>query len=141
VKLQDFILKHDGVHVDWDGSFGAQCVDLARYYFAEVCGLKRQPAGVSGAKDFYRNFEKDPVLVGNFDKIPNTPELVPKSGDIVIWDKTPGNPYGHIAVFIRGDVQSFSSFDQNLPTGAPCGLVHHTYQNVLGFLRFRGKAA
>jgi hypothetical protein len=141
MKLQEFIRVYSGKHLDWDGAFGAQCVDEARFYFAEVCGLCRQPAGVVGARDFYLTFEKDPVLTGNFAKIPNTPEFVPAPGDVVIWDKSPTNPYGHIAIFVRGNVQSFDSFDQNLPTGAPCGIVHHTYQNVLGFLRFRGKAA
>jgi hypothetical protein len=135
MTLQDFILRHEGIHVDWDGAFGAQCVDLARFYFQEVCGLEKQPVGVVGARDFYLNFEKDPVLTKYFEKIPNTPEFVPKRGDVVLWDGTKGNPYGHIAIFVRGDVNAFNSFDQNLPAGAPCGIVHHTYSNVLGFLR------
>jgi hypothetical protein len=139
--LRDFVYAYRDKHLDWDGKFGCQCVDAARYYFAEVCGLKQQPAGVKGARDFYLNFEKDPVLVEHFEKIPNTPEFIPKPGDIVIWDKTPGNPYGHIAIFFNGDVKAFNSFDQNLPSGAPCGIVRHTYQNVLGFLRPKKKVA
>jgi hypothetical protein len=140
MTLQDFIYAYNGKHLDYDGEFGCQCVDEARYYFAEVCGLKDQPAGVVGARDFFLQYEKDPVLKKYFDKIPNTPEFVPDPGDIVIWDKTPGNIYGHIAIFISGDVRAFNSFDQNLPAKAPCGIVHHTYSNVLGFLRPR-KAA
>jgi hypothetical protein len=135
MKLKEFIGKYDGKYLDWDGAFGAQCVDQARFYFSEVCGLERQPAGVVGAKDFYLLFEKDPVLKGNFQKIPNTPEFVPKPGDVVIWDKSKTNPYGHIAIFVEGDVRSFDSLDQNLPAGSACRLVHHTYSNVLGFLR------
>jgi hypothetical protein len=104
-----------------------------------VCGLQKQPAGVAGAKDFYLNFEKDPVLTAHFKKIPNTPELIPELGDIVIWNKTKTNPYGHIGIFYRGNVNAFSSFDQNLPTGAACHIVQHTYTNVLGFLRFHAK--
>ncbi|MDR2663191.1 MAG: CHAP domain-containing protein, partial [Treponema sp.] len=107
----------------FDGTFGAQCVDEARFYFREVCGLEKQPAGVIGARDFYLHFEKDPLLVKNFAKIPNTPEFVPSPGDLVIWDKSSRNRYGHIAVFVRGDVRSFDSFDQNLPAGSPCHLV------------------
>jgi hypothetical protein len=139
--LQAFISKHKGNYLDWDGSFGAQCVDLARFYFSEVCGLKKQPAGVVGAKDFYLNFEKDPVLTEYFEKIPNTPKFVPLPGDVAIWDKTPGNSYGHIAIVVTGNVQSFSSFDQHLPKSAPCRIVHHTYKNVLGFLRPKEKGA
>jgi hypothetical protein len=135
MTLQDFIDRYDGKHLDWDGAFGTQCVDEARFYFSEVCKVAKQPAGVVGAKDFFLNFDKDPVLRENFIKIENTPDLVPKPGDIVIWDKTAANPYGHIAIFVKGDVQSFDSFDQNLPTGSACHIVHHTYKNVLGFLR------
>jgi len=135
MKLEGFLEKYNEQHLDWDGAFGAQCVDEARFYFSEVCGLTKQPDGVLGAKDFFLNFENDPVLRENFIKIKNTPDLVPMPGDVVIWDKTAGNPYGHIAIFVRGDVQSFDSFDQNLPTGSACHIVHHTYTNVLGFLR------
>jgi cell wall-associated NlpC family hydrolase len=137
MNLNKFIKTYDGRYLDWDGRFGCQCVDVARYYFAEVCGLKTQPAGVVGAKDFYADFEKDPVLKARFIRIPNTPTFVPQPGDVVVWDGTGGNPYGHIGIFVRGDVRAFDSLDQNLPAGAPCGVVHHTYQNVLGFLRPR----
>jgi hypothetical protein len=140
MKLDEFVRTYDGRYLDWDGQFGAQCVDEARFYFREVCGLKTQPAGVVGARDFFLKYDKDPVLIENFEKIPNTPEFVPAPGDVVLWDGTKGNPYGHIAIFVSGDVRAFNSFDQNLPSGAPCGIVHHTYNNVLGFLRPR-KAA
>jgi N-acetylmuramoyl-L-alanine amidase len=141
VNLQEFVRQYDGKHLDWDGQFGAQCVDEARFYFREVCGLEKQPAGVIGARDFYLNFDRDQVLKENFIRIPNTPDLLPLPGDVVVWDKSPRNPYGHVAVFVRGDVRAFDSFDQNLPTGSPCHLVHHTYSNVLGFLRPRKEAA
>jgi hypothetical protein len=81
----------------------------------------------------------DPVLKENFDRIENTPEFIPLPGDVVIWDSTNLNPYGHIAIFVRGDLKSFDSFDQNLPTGSACHIVHHTYSNVLGFLRPRAE--
>jgi hypothetical protein len=137
MTLRDFIKKYDGKHIDWDGKFGCQCVDEARFYFSEVCGLKKQPAGVVGAKDFFLRYCNDPVLVEHFERIPNTPTFIPEPGDIVIWNGTEGNPYGHVAIFVKGDIRAFDSFDQNLPAGAPCGIVHHTYNNVLGFLRPR----
>jgi hypothetical protein len=139
MKLTEFIRAYEEKRLDWDGAFGAQCVDLARFYFAEVCGLDQQPAGVVGARDFYLKFDRDPVLKENFIKIPNIPDFIPSSGDVVIWDKSKTNPYGHIAIFVKGDVKAFNSFDQNFPAGAPCTLVHHTYTNVLGFLRPKNK--
>jgi hypothetical protein len=141
MTLQEFVSGYAGKCLDWDGAFGAQCVDLARFYFAEVCGLGRQPAGVTGAKDFFLGFDRDPVLKENFVKIPNTPDFIPSLGDVVIWRGTIGNPYGHVAVFVNGGVLSFDSFEQNFPAGAPCGIVHHTYSNVLGFLRLRNREA
>jgi hypothetical protein len=53
---------------------------------------------------------------------------------LIIWGYGIG-PYGHIAIFVNGDVNSFTSFDQNYPIGSPCKLVNHNYNNVIGWLR------
>jgi regulator of replication initiation timing len=50
----------------------------------------------------------------------------------MIWG---GTSYGHIGIFVEGDVNSFKSFDQNYPIGSPAHIQGHTYANVLGWLR------
>lgn len=128
MKLQDFISKYNGKKIDWDGRYGAQCVDLFRQYVQEL-GLP-QLNGVTGAADFWN----DPNLAQHWVKIPNTPAGIPQAGDVMIWDKKL-NGYGHIGIFISGDVNSFVSFDQNWPVGSLCAKVKHNYKYMLGWIR------
>jgi hypothetical protein len=77
---------------------------------------------------------------------------VPQKGDIIIFKATKDNPFGHVSIFIEGNVLSFKSFDQNFPsqgykdkdgnfigTGV-CHIQSHSYINVAGWLRFKGAA-
>jgi hypothetical protein len=59
--------------------------------------------------------------------IPNTPSAVPVPGDIIVWNGWNGNPYGHVDVFVSGDINSFTGFDQNWPIGSMCHLQPHNY--------------
>lgn len=135
MTLNEFIDKWNGKGIDFDGQFSTQCVDLARQYWKEVIGLKSQPRGVAGAKDFWTNYESDSNLHNNFDKISNTADNYPMPYDIVIWGASYG-PYGHIAVATKGDKNKFSTFSQNDPPGKLSVLKDYTsYKGVLGWLR------
>ena len=70
------------------------CVDLFRKYIYEVYGIVRTE-GVVGAKDFYFNYEKMPILKQYFELI-KTKE--PYLGDIVVFNGAGNNTYGHIAI-------------------------------------------
>lgn len=99
-----------------------QCVDLANAYIRYVLGLP--VIELTNAKDF-------PSKAGDkYNYILNTPEGIPQEGDLVIW----GGTYGHIAIFIEGNTDRFTSFDENYPTGSPCHVQEHNYNNVLGWL-------
>jgi GH25 family lysozyme M1 (1,4-beta-N-acetylmuramidase) len=127
ITLQSFIKKYDGKFVETAGSPNAvnQCTDLVNAYIRDVLGLPI--IEWTNARDFD---SKLPQLTW----IPNTPTGVPKAGDIVIWKH---NQYGHIGVFIEGDIKSFRSFDQNYPTGTPAHTQNHSYTNppVAGWLQ------
>lgn len=126
MTFTEFMAKWNGKYVEVAGSANAQnqCVDLANAYIRDVLNLPI--IEWTNAKDF-------PSKGGdNYTYILNTPTGVPQEGDLVIW----GGTYGHIAIFIEGDVNSFRSFDQNYPTGSPCHVQNHTtYNNVLGWMR------
>jgi SMC interacting uncharacterized protein involved in chromosome segregation len=109
---------------------------LFRFYNKEVLGYE-QPKGVIGAKDFYVNYDTDPILKKNFKKIANTPTAVPQKGDVMIWDKWTGNPYGHVSIYLDGDVNKFNSLDQNWNNLQRVEKVLHNYTapKVLGWLR------
>jgi predicted nucleic acid-binding Zn-ribbon protein len=136
MTLQEFIDKYNGKSIDWDLAYGGQCVDLFRQYCHEVLGIS-QPKSVTGAADFWSNYDTDSVLNQNFTKIANSTEFVPQAGDVGIWNRRAGGGYGHIAVCTgKGDTNSFESFDQNWSRVSFCELVNHNYTNFYGVLRF-----
>jgi hypothetical protein len=133
MTFQEFLEKYNGKYIDFDGTYGPQCMDLLHQYVVEVLGLTDpRILAAPAAKDLYNNFDN---IFGKeyFERIPNTPDGVPQEGDIVLWGY---NPYGHVAIFVEGNVNSFRSFDQNYPVGSPCHIQNHNYNNVLGWLRF-----
>ncbi|NJK31410.1 MAG: CHAP domain-containing protein [Deltaproteobacteria bacterium] len=140
MTLKQFIDKWLGETADWDGKYGGQCVDLFRYYCHEVLGIG-QPNPVNGAADFWSNYSSDPKLHGQFYKIPNTLKGVPEYGDVVVWSSATGGGYGHIGIYLSGNVNAFASLDQNWPLGAKVRKVPHSYNDVLGWLRPKNQAA
>lgn len=140
MDLYQFIDKWIGKKADWDGAYGGQCVDLFRFYNHEVLEID-QPKGVVGAADFWTNYESDSVLGKNFDKIPNTPNFTPQSGDVMLWNKNAGGGFGHVAICTGENTgtQYFKSFDQNWSRVSYCEIVNHNYKNVLGVLRPKAK--
>lgn len=136
MTYDEFIKKHNGVAVNYDGAAGKQCVDLATAYFNEVFG--------SGIKNFWYDahhfwdlFDKNTWLKANFTKVKNTPSFVPKKGDVAIWSGTLNGGWGHIAICTgEGNTKYFYSYDQNwLGRNDPCTRTYHNYNHVLGVLR------
>lgn len=128
MTLDEFVKKYNGKFLEVAGSPGAedQCVDLANGYIRDV--LKLPIIQWTDAK----NFPKHPIAKEHFEYIKNTPNGVPQKGDLIIWS---GTQWGHIAIFLSGDVNWFTSWDQNWPVGSVCHKVNHSYTNVVGWLR------
>lgn len=127
MTVQDFFDRYNNKGIDYDNYYGFQCMDLANEYNRDVVG---GPFLVGpNAKDVWDSYPQD-----KYERIENTPEGVPTKGDIVIWGVGVG-PYGHIAVFDHGDVNTFVSFDQNWPINSLCHYQVHNYNGVLGWLR------
>lgn len=131
LTFDQFIIKYKGKGIDFDGHYGFQCVDLIRQYIKEVLN-QPQPKGVTGAKDFFTNFETDPNLNQYFNKIVNTPEGVPSKGDIIIWGATYG-AYGHIAIVNWANASQFQALSQNDPLGSLTTLKNYSYNHILGW--------
>jgi chromosome segregation ATPase len=66
-------------------------------------------------------------------KVTNTSSLIPEKGWIVIWNANVGSGYGHIAIILEANVNSFVSLDQNWSSKAATKVTHN-YTNVYGFL-------
>jgi len=133
MNLSDFIQKYNGSGIDYDKSFGFQCVDLFNQYLVECFNIQNpiQMFPVVSAFQIYDRAEGNELFL----QVKNDPMAIPRPGDIMIWGKSAKLPHGHVGVFISGDVMKFKSFDQNWPVGALCGSVEHDYNGVTGWIR------
>ena len=93
------------------------------------------------ASDFWHNYATDPNLHANFDKFENSPDGVPRYGDVVLWDTHVGGDYGHVAICLSGDVTQFESLDQGWPKLSHVTKTGHNYTHVLGWLRPKNQDA
>ena len=129
MTFAEFIKRFTGVGVDWDGFYGAQCVDLVRLYLHEVWDKPQFPS-VVGAKDIYDKIGSD------YERTDYSQGRVPQYGDVVVWDGRLGGGYGHVGIFVEGNKDNFRSFDQNWPTGSPSSVVNHpSYYAVRGWFK------
>lgn len=120
--LSSFIKSNSGKKVG-DG----QCVALA-HAWAKATGMD-----VPKHDYAYQFANTNPT---GWKWIANTPTGVPSPGDLVVWDhKAPADKSaGHIDVFVSGDTNNFTGFDQNWPVNSLCHTQSHKYSAVLGWL-------
>lgn len=126
-----FINQWLGKAIDWDGMYGAQCVDE----IAQYCTDNGKPVAYANAKDWANH----PALLGAFDWTDNNPSdfyQIPKRGDIIVWSgELPGSGgYGHIAIWdsvVRPGV--FQSLDQNWGGQYVHFVSNHTWDYILGW--------
>lgn len=133
MTYDDFVKAYNGKATDYDGAYGAQCVDLIKAYLNKVFGIK--PGSWGNAKYYWQNFSKHSELTKNFTKIANTASFVPKKGDIMVWNGNVGSGAGHVAICTgEGTTSYFYSYDQNW-NGKEMHKVKHDYDDVYGVLR------
>ena len=132
MTLDAFIKKYLGRAVDYDGTAGAQCVDLIKMYLKYVLGII--PKAIGNAHAYFDNFTLHSFLNKNFVRIKNSPKFVPMKGDVCTWSKKM-NKYGHVAIATgAGDTNNFITYDMNW--GAKeLRMIEHNYNYFLGVLR------
>ena len=132
MTLDDFIAQWNGKGLDFDHAYGNQCMDVFEQYNQDVVGA---PVVYGNAVDVWMKFSPKFYF-----QIPNTLTGIPEKGDVVVWGTSVGQ-YGHVAIFVEGDQNTFTSFDENWPIPAAgsgtgvCHLQQHSYVGVLGWLR------
>ena len=137
MTLEEFVRKYNGKKVDYDGVYGAQCVDLFRQYTKECLGIKEHtgPCATSrGAKDLFLDYDKMPVEKKYFTR---SKGKAYQPGDVLIWDRTEKNQYGHVAIFLAYLGNSLLVFQQDGITQAGAEIQVRTRDNLLGYLRKR----
>ena len=134
MNFEQWAKSNLGKSIDWDGVYGVQCVDLVNHYIKNVLGIN--PVMIGNAIEFYNKRNTSSFLKNNFDWISNTPDFIPKKGDIGVFKTKSG--FGHICVCTgEGTTSYFYSYDQNYPSSKhePMTKIRHTYPNFLGVLR------
>lgn len=137
MTLEEFVKKYNGKKVDYDNAYGAQCVDLFRQYTKEALGIKEHTGSCAtsgGAKDLFLDYDKMPVEKKYFTRS-KAKNWIP--GDVLIWDQSPTNKYGHVAIFLAKLGNSFLVFEQNGITQAGAEIQVRARDNLLGYLRKR----
>ena len=123
MTLKRFIVNNLGKKVDFDNKFGFQCVDLYRQYCKDVLGIPQTPA-VEGAKDIWENHGSLKQSKDSF-----------AAGDILIYDSTPTNKYGHVCILVSLlDTDTFIVFEQNGFEQSGAKLTVRNTTNLLGSL-------
>lgn len=120
-----------GKRLDYDGAYGAQCVDLIRMYVMFLGTA--QPPGVTGAVNLW-----DVAWPSGYAKI--GPANKPQPGDIAIFSTELFAKYGHTSLVYRVETDGFTSLDQNwvnsnLTTGSPGAFVKHPFAKLKGYVR------
>ncbi|MBQ1726919.1 MAG: CHAP domain-containing protein [Treponema sp.] len=131
MTLTQFIKTNQGKKVDFDGKYGAQCVDLYRAYCRDVLDIQQTPA-VAGAKDI---ITKPGVL-----EVTRDSALADYSrGDVLVWDATSSNKYGHVAILVAVyNTKYFIVFEQDGFKQDGARLAFRSREGLLGCLWRKG---
>lgn len=122
--VQDLIDQYNGHIFGITGPDQGQCTAVP-HAWEEMLGL----AIVYGnAKDTYDNASADVYV-----KTLNTPDNFPDPGAIIVWDGTWGGGYGHTAVVVSANVNTFDCLEQNDGDGGITHVGRHDYAHITGW--------
>ena len=124
-RVDAFTAKYLEKYVDYDGYYGAQCVDLFNFYNRDV--VKARFAPVNYAYQLWSTYDTT-----RYTRV--SAASTPRKGDVAIWSSSyPGSGgAGHVAIVLSTSGTSFTALSQN--PGATSKITF-TKAYVLGFLR------
>ncbi|MBP5444061.1 MAG: CHAP domain-containing protein [Treponema sp.] len=132
MTLIEFVNGYCGKKVDFDGYYGAQCVDLFRQYCKDVLEVPHTGA-VEGAKDLVERYWSLPVERKHF-VLCKEPSSA-RCGDVVVWGATQNNRYGHVAIMVAWDENVMLVFEQDGIKQDGAKLKWRTAKDVIGVLK------
>ena len=109
MTLDKFVKQYEGKKVDYDGYYGAQCVDLVRLYIRLVWGLP-QPKNIISAYEAYTHWLR---CSDGFNEISWKSITKIARGDIIVFPPTDTNSHGHIAIALDVTDSEVLCFEQN----------------------------
>lgn len=139
MTFDKWVAENLGKYIDYDGVYGVQCVDLAKSYIRNVLGFV--PQSIGNAINYFTDYGNSDYLQKHFIRIFNTPDFVPRRGDLGIFKTKSG--MGHIVVCTGdGTTSWFTDYEENTDgKGSPMKLVKRGYTNFLGVLRPKNQDA
>lgn len=118
-----------GKYLDYDGAYGAQCVDLTKYYYAYLGNGKY---GTGNATNYQSN-----TLPPGWTRVKSNPQ----PGDVIVWGGgTKGSAgwtvheYGHIGIVVAVNGNKLTTVEQNI-NGSPCKTVSREASYATCFIR------
>ena len=90
---QDFINQYNNKYLDYDGRYGAQCVDLYNFYVTRFAGGDPMMGRVGYAADIFNNYD-----TRAFKRFGNT--TAGRMGDVAIFNFGGGTPSSHVAIVV-----------------------------------------
>lgn len=115
MTYKQFESKWLGKRVDYDRTYGYQCVDLVKQYVYE--GFNLAPGAWGNAINWWTT--TNPNLLTKFNKVSGSQGV---QGDIVVLRGLSGNPYGHIGICTGGLTSTtIEILEQNGSTGNGTG--------------------
>ena len=137
----DYLGKVNGVAIDMDGQYGAQCWDLWSHYATTLIGVSPARVTYTGAGGYHAAHPGFTCAIWyGFDRsglnqwfTPVAANQPAKPGDVAIWEYGyPATPYSHIAIVVEDRSGSLYTMTQN-PGASHYGQI--TKNGLLGYLR------
>ncbi len=97
----NWVRSQEGKFLDYDGQYGAQCVDFLSLYYQYL----GKPILWGNANAF--TWSNPPA---GWTKYPNTGNFVPQPGDVAA---TTAGPYGHVGIVLSANNNTVEVMDQN----------------------------
>lgn len=91
---QDFINQYNNKYLDYDGKFGAQCVDLYNFYTTRFAGGDPMMGRVGYAADIFNNYDPRAFKRLNANQAPG------RMGDVAVFNFGGGTPSSHVAIVV-----------------------------------------
>lgn len=124
MTFQKFIATYEGKKIDYDKSYGVQCVDLIKLFIDKVLGI--EPQAIGNAIDYYKKRNKLKYLKDNFTAYDFKSGFKFKPGDIIVMQGS--SAYGHIAVCTGDyDKKGVYAFDENYK-GSGAGMTKRFFE-------------
>ena len=96
-----WVQKQVGKSIDYDGAYGAQCVDLVKAYYAYL--------GVSPVRGNGVDYTGNSLPAG-WERVKGGK---PQPGDILVYSGNGSNPYGHVGIYESDRVTYHQNFGNN----------------------------